>query len=127
MKHRQLILWLFVGASIYVVLMATTDYSKLGFCLAIAILIYLGLLKSFPAVARVWFALGGAIGGALIVGSLWFSMIFPFRDGWNLFGFAIWSGLVMIVVGGVLGFWLVGLLTEPPTSDIHSAGKNSET
>ena len=124
MKHRKLILWLFIGASTYVVLMATRDYSKLGFCLAIGILTYLGLLKSFPDIARVWLALGGAIGGAMIVTSLWFSMIFPFRDGWNLFAFAAWSGLVMIVGGGVLGCWLVGLLTEPLKSDASSADDN---
>lgn len=117
MKNRKRLLWLFIGASTYLILMATTDYSKLGLCLAIGILIYLGLLKMFPDAARVWLALGGAFGGAMIVGSLWFSMISPFRDGWNLFGFAIWSGLLMIVIGGVLGFWVTGLLTEPPKGD----------
>jgi hypothetical protein len=125
MKHRKLILWLFLGASTYVVLMATTDYSKLGFCLAVGILIYLGLLKSFPSAARVWLGIGGATGAALLVGSGVFSLAWLFRDRPYVSSLFIWASLVLGIGGGILGFWVVGLLTEPPKHDTSSADENS--
>jgi hypothetical protein len=66
MKHKKLILWLFIGAATYLVLMGTTDYSKLAFYLAIGIVVYIGLLKTFPDAARFWLGIGGAIGGAIL-------------------------------------------------------------
>ena len=67
-----------------------------------------GLLKTFPDAARVWIGIGGAIGGAILIGGLGLSVVGLFWKGWDSFGIAIWVGLALTPIGGILGFWVVG-------------------
>jgi len=106
-----------IGAVLIAVLLAvglsTRDYSAATFWLGGGVLLYFCLLKIAPAAARIWLCMGGALVGAFLCVTPWFSLIFQFRDGWNIFGLVIWSGLALMVVGGVAGFWAVHRWTEP--------------
>jgi len=125
MKYKKLTLWLVIVVSFYCVLLATTDYSKLAFYLLIGVAVYFGLLKTFPGLARFWLSVGGAIGGSILVGALTLYLIGLFWKGWDGFGIALWVGLPMGVIGGVLGVWVVGLLTEPPKTDTSATDNKS--
>jgi hypothetical protein len=92
------------------------DYSALAFGLGPCILIYFALLILYPAAARLWLCLGGAIAGGMILGGVIFMALGQFRDGWNLFGVMLWSGPVLFIIGGVAGFWMTRKLTEPDES-----------
>jgi MFS family permease len=115
-KHKKPLLWLFLGtgASLW---LSARDPGVTAFYIAVGILIYALCLKYSPATARVVLAVGGAFSGMMIVGGIILSVIFPFRDGYSMLGPAIIGGLISMVVGSILGFWIVGLLTEPPGND----------
>jgi hypothetical protein len=115
-KHKKPILWLFLGTGAALSLTAR-DSGAPAFYIAVGILAYAICLKYSPAAARVVLAIGGAFSGSMIVGGGGLYVISLFRDGYNVLGIVIYGGLFLIAAGGILGFWIVGLLTEPPGND----------
>jgi hypothetical protein len=112
-KHNKPAMGVAIGLVIYCVLLATRDYDQLVFRFAICVLIYLGLLKLSPDAARVWLCAGGALAGALVLGTTAISLIDMFRDGWNVFGIMLLVTPVFAASGLLVGFWVVYRWTDP--------------
>jgi hypothetical protein len=94
---------------------ATQFYSSLSFLLALSVLIYFGLRRIAPTAARISLSLGGALAGSFFAPALLLMLIWPFRDGWKLFGLYFWGAPILFVGGGIAGLLAMLWWTAPST------------
>jgi hypothetical protein len=117
MPHTKLFLWLFLGATAFLMFKIIDDASQVMFILGIGLLIYMVLLNIVPKAARFWLAIGGAFCGAVVLSAFSFTLVSMFRDGWDLFGLALFTAFIAMPIGGIAGFWFVVTLTQTPPPD----------